>query len=96
MTWHTALLALAWTGLLIAGAVVSRGIDMLLAGAARRAELEAAGRAAEAFSARPGTVFVPARGGPPTSLCVAWRADDLRPAVLGFVKVATGAAGDSA
>jgi DNA-binding transcriptional LysR family regulator len=45
---------------------------------------------AEAFSARPGTVFVPARGVPPTSLCVAWRADDLRPAVLGFVKVATG------
>jgi DNA-binding transcriptional LysR family regulator len=44
---------------------------------------------AEAFSARPGTVFVPARGVPPTALCVAWRADDLRPAVLGFVKVAT-------
>ncbi len=51
---------------------------------------------AEAFSARPGTVFVPARGLPPTSLCVAWRADDLRPAVLGFVKVATGTLGDSA
>jgi DNA-binding transcriptional LysR family regulator len=50
---------------------------------------------AEAFSARPGTVFVPARGVPPTSLCVAWRADDLRPAVLGFVKVALGGAGDS-
>lgn len=44
---------------------------------------------AEEFSARPGTVFVPARGVPPTSLCVAWRADDMRPAVLGFVKVAT-------
>jgi DNA-binding transcriptional LysR family regulator len=50
---------------------------------------------AEAFSARPGTVFVPARGVPPTSLCVARRADDLRPAVLGFVKVATGAWGDA-
>jgi DNA-binding transcriptional LysR family regulator len=50
---------------------------------------------AEAFSARPGTVFVPARGVPPTSLCVAWRADDPRPAVLGFVKVATGAFGDA-
>jgi DNA-binding transcriptional LysR family regulator len=49
---------------------------------------------AEAFSARPGTVFVPARGVPPTSLCAAWRADDLRPAVLGFVKVATSALGD--
>jgi DNA-binding transcriptional LysR family regulator len=48
---------------------------------------------AEAFSARPGTVFVPARGVPPTTLCVAWRADDLRPAVLGFVKVAAGAFG---
>ena len=51
---------------------------------------------AEAFSARPGTVFVPARGVPPTTLCVAWRADDLRPAVLAFVKVATGAVSDGA
>jgi DNA-binding transcriptional LysR family regulator len=52
---------------------------------------------AEAFSARPGTVFVPARGVPPTSLCVAWRADDLRPAVLAFAKVAAdAAAGDEA
>jgi DNA-binding transcriptional LysR family regulator len=49
---------------------------------------------AEAFSARPGTVFVPARGVAPTTLCVAWRAGDLRPAVLGFVKVAAGAVGD--
>ena len=48
---------------------------------------------AEAFSARPGTVFVPARGVPPTSLCVAWRADDLRPAVLAFAKVAASVAG---
>jgi DNA-binding transcriptional LysR family regulator len=61
-------------------------------------ELIAAGRgislcpaSSEAFSARPGIVFVPARGVPSTSLCVAWRADDLRPAVLGFVKVAVGA-----
>jgi DNA-binding transcriptional LysR family regulator len=61
-------------------------------------ELIAAGRgislcpaSSEAFSARPGIVFVPARGVPDTSLCVAWRADDLRPAVLGFVKVAAGA-----
>lgn len=43
----------------------------------------------EAFSARPDIVFVPARDAPPTSLCVAWRADDLRPAVVSFVKVAT-------
>ncbi len=47
----------------------------------------------EAFSARPGIVFVPSRGVPMTSLCVAWRADDLRPAVLGFVKVAASAGG---
>ena len=45
----------------------------------------------EAFSARPGIVFVPARGVPATSLCVAWRADDLRPSVLAFVKVAADA-----
>jgi hypothetical protein len=31
-----------------------------------------------------------------TSLCVAWRADDLRPAVAGFVKVATNASLDEA
>jgi len=61
-------------------------------------ELVAAGRgislcpaSSEAFSARPGIVFVPSAGMPATSLCVAWRADDLRPAVLGFVKVAAGA-----
>lgn len=60
-------------------------------------ELVAAGRgislcpaSAEVFSARPGIVFVPAAGVPATSLCVAWRADDLRPAVLGFVKAAAG------
>ena len=46
----------------------------------------------EAFSARPGIVFVPSRGVPVTSLCVAWRADDVRPEVLAFVKVATGVA----
>jgi len=44
----------------------------------------------EAFSARPGIVFVPSRGVRVTSLCVAWRADDVRPEVLAFVKVAAG------
>ena len=42
----------------------------------------------ELFSARPGIVFVPAKDVPPTTLCVAWRADDTRPAVLSFVKLA--------
>jgi hypothetical protein len=46
----------------------------------------------EAFSARPGLVFVPSKGVPSTALCVAWRADDLRPHVLAFVKLAVGAA----
>jgi DNA-binding transcriptional LysR family regulator len=50
----------------------------------------------EAFSARPGIVFVPARGVPVTSLCVGWRADDVRPEVLAFVKVATSAGGGDA
>jgi DNA-binding transcriptional LysR family regulator len=61
-------------------------------------ELVAAGRgislcpaSSEAFSARPGIAFVPASGVSATSLCVAWRADDLRPAVLAFMKVAAGA-----
>jgi DNA-binding transcriptional LysR family regulator len=48
----------------------------------------------EAFNARPDIVFVPSRGVPPTSLCVAWRADDVRPAVLGFVKLAANIAQD--
>jgi DNA-binding transcriptional LysR family regulator len=46
----------------------------------------------EAFSARPGIVFVPSFGVPPTALHVAWRADDLRPQVLAFVKLAGGLA----
>jgi DNA-binding transcriptional LysR family regulator len=46
----------------------------------------------EVFSARPGIVFVPSRGVRLTSLCVAWRADDVRPEVLAFVKVASGGA----
>ena len=49
----------------------------------------------EAFSARPGIVFVPSRGVPVTALSVAWRAEDVRPEVLAFVKVAAGAAPDS-
>lgn len=47
----------------------------------------------EAFSQRPGITFVPARGVPPTSLCVAWRAEDTRPAVASFVAVAAGVSG---
>jgi DNA-binding transcriptional LysR family regulator len=46
----------------------------------------------EAFSARPGLVFVPSKGVPSTALCVAWRADDLRPQVLALVKLAAGSA----
>jgi DNA-binding transcriptional LysR family regulator len=48
----------------------------------------------EVFSARPGIVFVRAAGVAATSLCVGWRADDVRPAVESFVKVATTVAGD--
>lgn len=50
----------------------------------------------ETFSARPGIVFVPSAGVPSTALCVAWRADDTRPAVLSFVKLAAEVAGDGA
>src|SRR5260370_32758771 len=65
-------------------------------------ELIAAGRgislcpaSSEAFSARPGIVFVPSRGVPATALSVAWRAEDVRPEVLAFVKVASGVAAPS-
>jgi DNA-binding transcriptional LysR family regulator len=42
----------------------------------------------EEYNARPGLVFVPAKGVPPTSLCVAWRAGDERPVVRRFVELA--------
>jgi len=48
----------------------------------------------EEYNARPGLVFVPGKGVPPTSLCVAWRAGDERPAVRGFVELALGVARD--
>lgn len=48
----------------------------------------------EVYNARPGLVFVPSKGVPMTSLCVAWRADDTRPAVLSFVKLAASVAQD--
>ncbi len=66
-------------------------------------ELIAAGRgislcpaSSESFSARPGIVFVPSSGVPATSLCVAWRPDDIRPEVLAFVKVASAVAAEGA
>lgn len=40
------------------------------------------------FHARPGICFVPAAGLPPTTMCVAWRAGDTRPAVRRFVTLA--------
>jgi DNA-binding transcriptional LysR family regulator len=43
---------------------------------------------AAAFHGRPGVCFVPSTGLPPTTMCVAWRAGDTRPAVRGFVSLA--------
>jgi len=83
------------------------GGDMPVIGAVARTIEEwrehiAAGRgislcpaSSETFSARPGIVFVPARGVPATSLCVAWRGDDVRAEVLAFVKVATEAGAEA-
>jgi DNA-binding transcriptional LysR family regulator len=48
----------------------------------------------EVYHARPGLVFVPSKGVATTSLCVAWRADDERPAVRSFVTLATSVARD--
>ena len=48
----------------------------------------------EEYNARPGLVFVPAKGVPATSLCVAWRAGDERPVVRGFVELALSVARD--
>jgi DNA-binding transcriptional LysR family regulator len=48
----------------------------------------------EEYNARPGLVFVPAKDVPVTSLSVAWRAGDERPAVRGFVELALSLARD--
>jgi DNA-binding transcriptional LysR family regulator len=48
----------------------------------------------EVYHARPGLAFVPCKGVPVTSLAVAWRADDSRPVVTGFVELATSVARD--
>jgi DNA-binding transcriptional LysR family regulator len=48
----------------------------------------------EQYNARPGLVFVPGKGVPGTSLCVAWRDGDERPAVRGFVELALSVARD--
>ena len=41
------------------------------------------------FHGRPGVCFVPSAGLPPTTMCVAWRTGDTRPAVRHFVSMAT-------
>jgi DNA-binding transcriptional LysR family regulator len=46
------------------------------------------------FHARPGVCFVPSAGLPPAVTCVAWRADDTRPAVQHFVSLAAESAGE--
>jgi len=40
------------------------------------------------FHSRPGVCFVPGAGLPPTTMCVAWRTGDTRPAVQRFVSLA--------
>jgi DNA-binding transcriptional LysR family regulator len=47
---------------------------------------------AETHYARPGLAFVPSRGAPPAELCLAWRADEDKPAVAHFVEVVSTAA----
>jgi DNA-binding transcriptional LysR family regulator len=56
--------------------VAGHGISLCPASAAR-------------FHDRPGVCFVPSAGLPPTTMCVAWRAGDARPAVRHFVSLAT-------
>jgi len=50
----------------------------------------------EEYNARPGLVFVPGKGVPVTSLCVAWREGDERPVVRSFVELALSVARDGA
>lgn len=46
---------------------------------------------ASRFHDRPGVQFVASAGLPPTTMCVAWRAGDTRPAVRHFIALATAA-----
>ena len=55
--------------------VAGHGISLCPASAAR-------------FHDRPGVCFVPSTGLPPTTMCVAWRTGDTRPAVQHFVSLA--------
>jgi len=55
--------------------VAGHGISLCPASAAR-------------FHGRPGVCFVPSTGLPPTTMCVAWRTGDTRPAVRHFVSLA--------
>jgi DNA-binding transcriptional LysR family regulator len=55
--------------------VAGHGISLCPASAAR-------------FHGRPGVCFVPSAGLPPTTMCVAWRTGDTRPAVRHFVALA--------
>ena len=48
----------------------------------------------EEYNARPGLVFLPGKGVPVTSLCVAWREGDERPVVRSFVELALSVAGE--
>ncbi|HEX6451431.1 MAG TPA: LysR substrate-binding domain-containing protein [Trebonia sp.] len=43
---------------------------------------------AATFHGRPGVCFIPSAGLPPTTMCVAWRTGDTRPAVQRFVSLA--------
>ena len=50
---------------------------------------------AATFHGRPGVCFVPSAGLPPTTMCVAWRTGDTRPAVQRFVSLAAVSVTDS-
>lgn len=50
---------------------------------------------AATFHGRPGVCFIPSAGLPPTTMCVAWRTGDSRPAVRRFVSLAAESVTDS-
>jgi DNA-binding transcriptional LysR family regulator len=70
----------------IVGAV-ARTIDEWREHAAAGRGISLCPASAETHYARPGLVFVPSRGTPPTELCIAWRTGDSNPAVVRFIEV---------
>jgi DNA-binding transcriptional LysR family regulator len=70
---------------------VARTVDEWREHAAAGRGISLCPASAETHYARPGLVFVPSSGAPPTEMCVAWRTADAHPVVTRFIEVVSAA-----